>query len=49
MEKYIIEINWEGPLNIGEVIRNKTREGSSSDSWEKCDYGVYQIYGPHKA
>jgi len=47
MEKYIIEINWEGPLKIGEVIRNKNREGSLSDSWEKCDYGVYQIYGPY--
>jgi len=47
MEKYIIEINWEGPLKIDEVIRDRGHEGDLSDSWEKCDYGVYQIYGPH--
>ena len=39
MEKYIIGINWEGPLNIGEVIRGKNNDVS--------DYGVYQIYGHH--
>lgn len=39
MGKYIIAINWEGPLNIEEVIKSKNNEVR--------DYGVYQIYGHH--
>ncbi|MCG2713436.1 MAG: hypothetical protein L6308_01130 [Candidatus Omnitrophica bacterium] len=46
MEKYIIEINWEGFLNIEEVIRGKNSAGREPD-WLGRDYGVYQIYGHH--
>lgn len=47
MEKYIIEIEWEGPLSIEEVISDKNSSGSESDNWSGEDYGIYQIYGPH--
>ena len=46
MEKYVIEIDWEGSLNIEEVIRSKNSAGSEP-AWLGSDYGVYQIYGHH--
>jgi len=39
MNSNIIEVMWEGPFNLEEVI---------DDYWdEKRDRGVYQVYGPH--
>lgn len=47
MDRYTIEIAWEGHLSIQEVIDKKNDGGSKSDNWAGGDYGVYQIYGPH--
>jgi hypothetical protein len=41
-----IRIEWEGPLNVDQVIENKTDEGLAP-YYEGNDYGVYQIYGKH--
>ena len=47
MKNYTINIDWEGPLSMQDVITTKNNGGSGSDGWAGCDYGVYQIYGPH--
>lgn len=47
MDNYTIEIIWEGPLSIEDVIASKNNGGNEVDGWAGCDYGVYQIYGPH--
>src|SRR3989338_3983394 len=47
MEKHHIEIRWEGPFTIKEVIRKKNHAGTKRDNWAGRDYGLYQIYGRH--
>ena len=47
MNNYTININWEGPLNMEDVIARKNNGGNGADGWAGCDSGVYQIYGPH--
>lgn len=34
-----VRIEWEGPLSIEEILRLHDQND---------DYGLYQIYGPHK-
>jgi len=41
-----IEIEWEGPLDLEEIIKEKTDGGKSPD-YDGNDYGLYQIYGKH--
>jgi len=40
-----IEIEWEGPFKVEEVINKMTDEGESPEYGN--DYGLYQIYGDH--
>jgi len=47
MDKYCIEIKWEGPLSIEDVINTMIDEGEEEGGFDGLDYGVYQIYGPH--
>lgn len=47
MNNYTININWEGPLSMDDVIASKNNGGNGADGWAGYDYGVYQIYGPH--
>ncbi len=37
-----VEIIWEGPYDYDTVIKHYDR-----DDAQRCDFGVYQIYGPH--
>jgi len=46
MDLYKIEIKWEGPLGLEEVIKEKTDGGERPD-YDGDDYGLYQIYGKH--
>jgi GNAT superfamily N-acetyltransferase len=41
-----IEIEWEGPFEVEEVINEMTDEGKSPE-YDGNDYGLYQIYGEH--
>ncbi|MFQ5329388.1 MAG: GNAT family N-acetyltransferase [Thermodesulfobacteriota bacterium] len=41
-----IEIEWEGPFGVEEVITRMTDEGESPE-YDGNDYGLYQIYGEH--
>ncbi len=47
MDKYIIEINWEGPLSVETIIKKMNDGGSRSNNYSGKDYGLYQIYGYH--
>jgi hypothetical protein len=47
MNNYAIEINWEGPLAVYDVIKARNDSGKKDNGWAGCDYGVYQICGPH--
>jgi len=38
----IITINWEGPFSYDTAINEY-----HLDNEERCDFGLYQIYGPH--
>lgn len=46
MNVYQIEIKWEGPFSLGEVIE-KNDGGNPDNGYEGNDYGLYQIYGQH--
>ncbi len=43
---HIIKIDWEGPLGLSEVIKEKNDWGERPD-YAGNDYGLYQIYGIH--
>ena len=43
---YIIEIEWEGPLSLKDVIKKRNDWGEKPD-YAGNDYGLYQIYGRH--
>ncbi len=47
MKPYEIKIEWEGPLRLDDVIKNKVDGGTKKNGWEGEDYGLYQIYGRH--
>ena len=47
MEPYEIEIKWDGPFRIEEVIEEMDNAGDPPDYEEGEDYGLYQIYGKH--
>ncbi len=42
MSQKEIEITWEGPLNYKKVCAEYNK-----DDEVRCDFGLYQIYGPH--
>jgi len=42
MREYVIQIEWEGPLSLEQVIE---KYNNTSDDSEDC--GLYQVYGPH--
>lgn len=44
--EYQIEIQWEGPFSLNEVIQ-KMIDGGEDPDWDGEDYGLYQIYGRH--
>lgn len=46
MKESSIEIIWEGPLTVEQVINLKNDAGRSPH-WEGEDYGLYQIYAEH--
>jgi hypothetical protein len=39
----VITIRWEGPLS-----RDKVVDEYHLDNEDRCDFGLYQIYGPHE-
>jgi|WetSurSiteA1Bulk_404760.scaffolds.fasta_scaffold46742_2 hypothetical protein len=46
MDTYEIQIEWQGPFSVEEVIKKMDDEGDPPD-YEGEDYGLYQIYGTH--
>lgn len=47
MKAYELKIEWEGPLTLDQVIKEKSDGGDKFNKWEGNDYGLYQIYGRH--
>ncbi len=43
---YEIEIKWDGPFTVQEVIKNM-KDGGEAPDYDGDDYGLYQIYGEH--
>ena len=43
----MIEIKWEGPFLLNEVITKKDDGWNPDNNYEGNDYGLYQIYGQH--
>jgi len=41
-----IQIDWQGPFSVEEVIKKMDDEGASPN-YDGEDYGLYQIYGTH--
>jgi len=46
VEVDVIEIKWEGPFTIDEIL-NPKEANLNLDFKQASDYGVYQIYGTH--
>ena len=46
MDVYEIQIEWQGPFSVEEVIKKMDDEGVPPD-YDGEDYGLYQIYGTH--